>query len=498
MSPLTAAFDDRARHTPDAPALIWRGTPVPYGELGALAGVFQERLRHLGGDRTAPVCVPARRTPETLALIVAALRDGRPVLLPSAELGADTLRELTAGAGIERVLTAEPGYDAPGGLHVETLTPLADAPAVPEGTGLLLTTSGSTGTPKVVPLPLDAVGRFTDWAAEHFGIGPDTAVLNYAPLNFDLCLLEVWTTLAAGGRVVLVDPDRATDGAHLRELISAHDVHLVQGVPLLYRLLAEDAERTEGPPLKSVRHVVLTGDAVPPRLLARLPELFPDASFANVYGCTETNDSLILDAGPLLARDPETAGPLPVGRPLPGVRVLVLGEDGQPVDGPGTGELLVHTPFQAHGYLDPALGADRFVRRADADGPRVWFRSGDLVRRTDDGTLHLVGRTDFQVKVRGVRLSLEEVEQALLAHPEVADAVVVTVPDEAAGKRLQALVRRTAGSGLHVLALREHCARRLARTAIPSDIRITDAALPKGPTGKNDRAAVGDVRRLKG
>ncbi|MFI0913173.1 AMP-binding protein [Streptomyces abikoensis] len=496
MSPLTAAFDDHARHTPEAPALIWRGTSVPYGELGALAGVFQERLRHLGGHRAAPVCVPARRTPETLALLVAALRDGRPVLLPSAELGADTLRELTADAGIDRVLTAEPAYDAPGGLGVETIVPRPDAPAVPEGTGLLLTTSGSTGTPKVVPLPLDAVGRFISWAAEHFGLGPDTAVLNYAPLNFDLCLLEVWTTLAVGGRVVLVDPDRATDGAHLRELISAHDIHLVQGVPLLYRLLTEGADPAE--PLKSVRHVVLTGDAVPPRLLARLPGLFPDASFANVYGCTETNDSLILDAGPLLPGDPETAGPLPLGRPLPGVRALVLGEDGQPLDGPGTGELLVHTPFQAHGYLDPARGADRFVGRADADGPRVWFRSGDLVRRTADGTLHLVGRTDFQVKVRGVRISLEEVEQTLLAHPEVADAVVVTVPDEAAGKRLQALVRRTPGSALHVLALREHCARRLARTAIPSDIRVVDAALPKGPTGKNDRAAVGDVRRLKG
>ncbi|MEU8580074.1 AMP-binding protein [Streptomyces abikoensis] len=496
MSPLTAAFDAHARRTPKAPALIWRGTAVPYGELGALAGVFQERLRHLGGDRAAPVCVPARRTPETLALLVAALRDGRPVLLPSAELGADTLRELTAGAGIDRVLTAEPAYDGPGGLGVETVVPRADAPAVPEGTGLLLTTSGSTGTPKVVPLPLDAVGRFTAWAAEHFGLGPDTAVLNYAPLNFDLCLLEVWSTLAAGGRVVLVDPDRATDGAHLRELISGHDVHLVQGVPLLYRLLAEGADPAE--PLKSVRHVVLTGDAVPPRLLARLPGLFPDASFANVYGCTETNDSLILDAGPLLPGDVETAGPLPLGRPLPGVRALVLGEDGRPLEGPGTGELLVHTPFQAHGYLDPARGADRFVHRADANGPRVWFRSGDLVRRTADGTLHLVGRTDFQVKVRGVRISLEEVEQALLAHSEVADAVVVTVPDEAAGKRLQALVRRAPGSALHVLALREHCARRLARTAIPSDIRVVDAALPKGPTGKNDRAAVGDVRRLKG
>ncbi|GFE16888.1 hypothetical protein Sgleb_49350 [Streptomyces glebosus] len=487
-----SALDDHARSQPDAPALMWGTRTVSYRELADLTDRFRTQLMSHGLMAGSPVCVQAHKSPEAIALVIACLSDRHPVLLPSADLGVDTLHQLIAASGIRHLISLS--QDG-GTLTAQAFKARPDAPAIPAGTGLLLTTSGSTGMPKVVPLPMDRVGAFFGWASERFGIGPGTRVLNYAPLNFDLCLLDIWATLAAGGCVVLVERDRATDGRHLRELIADSGAEIVQAVPMLYRLL-RDADPAADP-LDGPRHIIFTGDAMPPKLAAALPGLFPHAVFHNVYGCTETNDSLVFEAAPEQLKQWDSTVPLPLGRPLSGVRTLLIGEDGQELDGPGSGELLVHTPFQTHGYLDPELSRGRFVVREDGDGPRPYFRSGDVVLQNADGTLTMAGRADFQVKVRGVRINLQEVEQVIAEHPEVAEAAVIALSDEVAGSKLHALVRRGPGTNLHSLALRRHCARRLVRTAIPADIRIVDDELPKGLTGKIDRTAVKNLR-LKG
>jgi acyl-coenzyme A synthetase/AMP-(fatty) acid ligase len=355
----------------------------------------------------------------------------------------------------------------------------------------MLTTSGSTGLPKVVPLSWRALDRFAAWAGPRFGLGPGRTVLNHAPLNFDLCLLDVWSTLAHGGRVVLVDPDLGTHGGHVLDLIAGNDVDVVQAVPMLYRLLLDAAgARPERPALDTVEHVLFTGDAIPGTTLAELPGLFPKARLANVYGCTETNDSFVHEletAGP--PRAPAT--PVPIGRPLPGVEALIVGDGGRAVTGPGRGELYVTTPFQAAGYLDASRDAGKFVPHPlDPSDGRRWFRTGDLVRREPDGRVVLEGRSDFQVKVRGVAVNTAEVERVLLDHPDVVEAAAVAVPDPLAGRQLAALVRRAAGTRLNSLTLRQHCARRLPQAAVPSALRIVDDPLPTTSTGKVDRRAV--------
>ncbi|MEV6758150.1 AMP-binding protein [Streptomyces sp. NPDC051214] len=484
-----ASFKEHAGRTPTAPALITSAGVVTYGELAAQATVFGDALRDAHVPADAPVCVYAPTSAATVGLTIACLAEDRPVLLPSAELGEDTLGELVRRAGAEWILAPEPSGRM-GDVNVRQVEPQPDhaaGPAVPGGVGLMLTTSGSTGVPKVVPLPRDGVEAFITWAARRFGIGPGTPVLSYAPLNFDLSLLEVWATLAAGGSVVRVDADRAGDGTYLRNLIDGHGVRLVQGVPMLYRLL-QDAEPTAPARLTAPRHVLFTGDTMPPKVLAAMPDLFPEARFCNVYGCTETNDSFLYEAD----RTAMSAGePLPLGTPLPGVDALVLGADGLPLPGEGTGELVVRTPFQGRGYLGSGAAKGGFVTRDDAAGvPRVYFAGGDVVHRDADGCLTLVGRNDFQVKVRGTRVNVQEVEQVLLDHPDVVEAGVVAVPDELAGHRLRAFVRAVPGAGLGVLKLRRYCAQRLTRAAIPEDLRIERDALPRGATGKIDRAAL--------
>ena len=350
----------------------------------------------------------------------------------------------------------------------------------------MLTTSGSTGLPKIVPLQAAGVDAFTDWAAEQFEIKPGTVVANYAPLNFDLCLLDIWTTLKHGGTVALVDQDRATQGAYLADLVNDNQVNVLQAVPMLYRLLI-DVNREDGRTFPSVRHVITTGDKIPASSLAELPTLFPNARFYNVYGCTETNDSLVHEF--LGLADGNVPTNIPVGQPIPGVIVRVQQEDGTPLEGTGTGEFMVWTPFQTRGYLKSSLNEGRFVTLED-DGGRAYYKSGDIVRRHEDGTLTLEGRSDFYVKVRGVRVSTQVVEQAIQEHPAVVEVAVIAVPDELAGARLHATVRREPDAKLNSLQLRQHCATRLARTEMPSTIQIVTEPLPKTSTGKVDRKAV--------
>jgi acyl-coenzyme A synthetase/AMP-(fatty) acid ligase len=489
-------FAEQAQRRPEAPALIWDGEPISYGELQQMADGAGGELEGLPEDR--PVGLRAKKSPEAIALILACLRAGKSFLLPSIELAPETLAQLFAQAGCSQVISPR----GPRSESAASLRALVDETrSAPEGQDsewppvgggedvtFMLTTSGSTGLPKIVPLTAGGVDAFTDWAAEQFEIRPGTVVANYAPLNFDLCLLDIWTTLKHGGTVAMVDQDRATQGAYLADLVNDNQVNVLQAVPMLYRLLI-DVNREDGRTFPSVKHVITTGDKIPATSLAELPKLFPNARFFNIYGCTETNDSLIHEF--LGLAEGNVPSNVPVGQPIPGVIVRVQQEDGSPLEGAGTGEFMVWTPFQTRGYLKASLNESKFVTLSENGGDgRTYYKSGDIVRRHDDGTLTLEGRSDFYVKVRGVRVSTQVVEQAIQEHPAVVEVAVIAVPDELAGARLHAQVRREADAKLNSLMLRQHCATRLARTEMPSTIEIVTEPLPKTSTGKVDRKAV--------
>jgi non-ribosomal peptide synthetase component F len=325
-------FAAQVQNQPDAAALIWDGERISYGELGDMAASASAEVEasELPGDR--PVGIRARKSPEAIALILACLRAQRPFLLPSVELAPETLAKLFAQAGVSRVLEPHgPRSESASLRAIEEAPAEEDEPSQwPPAAGgddisFMLTTSGSTGLPKVVPLPSGAVDRFTDWAASQFEIGPGTVVANYAPLNFDLCLLDIWTTLKHGGCVALVDQDRATQSAYLADLLATSEVNVLQAVPMLYRLLI-DVAREAGRSFPSVKHVITTGDKIPASSLEALPEVLPNARFYNIYGCTETNDSFMHEFEGLAEGDVPTN--VPIGKPLPGVRTLIRTEDG--------------------------------------------------------------------------------------------------------------------------------------------------------------------------
>ncbi len=488
LAPLSDGVLEHARRRAGAPALVWRGEPITYGGLGEMVHRARAQLESLELPEHASVGVPARKSPQTIALVLACLMARRPVLLPSVDLGPETVRELLGQARCSHSLSA--GEDGTVGSAATTgeATRSEDDPTSarsprPDDVALMLTTSGSTGVPKIVPLSHGALDRFTAWAAARFDIAAGRTVLNYAPLNFDLCLLDVWTTLRYGGCVALVDPDRATRPDYLLDLLTSNDVDVVQAVPMLYGLLL-DAARDGERELPGIEHVLVTGDSFPARSLAALSDLFPRSRFYNVYGCTETNDSFIHEIDLACGR-PD--GRIPIGSPLPGVDAVIVTAEDRVVAGPGTGELLVTTPFQTRGYLSQPLNDGRFVPHPEGTDARTYFRTGDIVRRHADGSITLEGRTDCHVKVRGIRVNTLAVEQVLLEHDQVLEAAVVPVPDGLAGHRLHAVARGAETSQLNSLSLRRHCARSLNRAAVPSTMEIVTVPLPKTPTGKVDR-----------
>jgi acyl-coenzyme A synthetase/AMP-(fatty) acid ligase len=471
-NPLVLAVVEHARSHPSAPALIWRGDPVSYAEL---VDMTRSAAAAVAGLPPGPVGIVGSKTPETVALVLGCLAAGRRFLIPAPTLPVPTTSSLYERAGCAAVMSTSDNGDGGAGLATHVVD--VHAPACPppevaaEEISFMLTTSGSTGTPKIVPLTVAAVERFARWAGAEFDLGRGRRVLNYAPLNFDLCLLEVWATLRCGGCVVLVDPEQATNGAALADLIAGQRVHVVQAVPMFYELLLRSAAR----PLDSVERVLVTGDAFRPALLPQLRAAFPNARLTNVYGCTETNDSFTqdLDAG---------MDQIPIGEPLPEVRALLVRADGTVLRGPGIGELLVSTPFQTPGYLD---SPNRYVPHPEGTDDLRYFRSGDLVRRTETGALVLEGRTDARVKIRGQQVNTQEVEQVLLDHPAVLEAAALVATDPVGGNRLHVVVR-TDGTA-NSLVLRRHCADRLPRAAVPSTLRVTDDPLPRTATGKVDR-----------
>jgi len=272
VTPLAEHFAAHAERVPGAPALIWDGAPISYEELRNLMADSLSELEAARLPEDRPIGIRAKKSPEAIGLILAALAARRPFLLPSIELASDTLAKLFAQAGTGDVISPH----GPRSQSAASLRALvkeehrtaqdADSEWPPPGGGqdvtFMLTTSGSTGLPKIVPLTAAGVDAFTDWAAEQFEIRPGTVVANYAPLNFDLCLLDIWTTLKHGGCVALVDQDRATQGAYLADLVNQTGVNVLQAVPMLYRLLL-DVHREDGRTFESVRHVITTGDKIP-------------------------------------------------------------------------------------------------------------------------------------------------------------------------------------------------------------------------------------------
>jgi len=378
--------------------------------------------------------------------------------------------------------------DAAGG---RLLAERADAPtraSQPDDLAYIIYTSGSTGRPKGVAMVHRALINLLEWQGQASSCGAGDKTLQLAPLSFDVSFQEMFSTWATGGTLVLTDEETRADPARLLEQVNRAGVRRLYLPFVALQQLAEVAVR-RGPLPVGLREIITAGEAL--RVTRHLVELFqrlPDCTLQNQYGPSETH---VVTAYTLSGR-PENWPPLPpIGRPLPNVTVAIVDQTGSPVAPGVEGELQIGGVALARGYLGRAdLTEQRFVPDpAAADPTARRYRTGDLVQQRPDGELEFLGRADDQVKVRGYRVELGEIEVALAAQPEVTQAAVAVREDEPGEKRLVAYLVTTSGQAISSADLRRRLQRQLPEYMVPATF-VTLPALPRTPSGKVDRRAL--------
>ena len=383
--------------------------------------------------------------------------------------------------------SADPTDPTPGVADIEAARPSAAA-------SNLFFTSGTTGRPKGILGRPGALAHYVTWEAQLLAeaglrLGPDLRVSALAPTTFDASLRDAALPLSVGG-TVCVPPDRGVfaDGARLATWLAAARVAVVHTVPTVFRaLLAAEAltATPAGRPLPHLKAVLLAGEALRPSDVARFFARFGDeVALFNLYGPTETTMTRLWHR--VVPADAE--GPtVPLGRPMADTEVFVVDAAGRP-RGPGrSGEIVLRSPWTSLGYLQrPEETARAFVPDLLGDGsPLPAYRTGDLGVLRPDGVLEFRGRRDLQVKLRGVRIELEEVEAALGAAPGVREAAAALRDGPDGEPRL---VAWAAGPGDEVSWL-AHLRRVLPAAAVPVRVVLVDA-LPRLVNGKVDRAAL--------
>lgn len=438
-----------AERSPEVIAIEAPGIRIPYAELVDRAFA---RSRTLKSDERV-VIVPADREGRAVVEVLAAQELGIPALLLPRDIGADYERSVRKD--VVKLLTGRGS-----GLSVREVLGRG---------GIWTTTSGTTGRPKIVAHDPSGIDRFVVWSLAEFGFSAADTSLSLAPMNFDVSLFDVWAVLTAGGRIAFASESHLTDGPVLARSLVEYRVTIVQAVPVVFELLLRSLQ-----PTQAVRLALSTGDVLRPATRQELNEAFPLARTLSVYGSTETNDSFLLD----LRAD----GTGSLGTAIAGVNYRLDAKPG------GDIELVVSTPFQALGYVNAPNDA-----WSEGEHGRE-FRTGDLVTVRDD-RLYLEGRHDRQVKIRGVRVSLADVEEVLRSQPGVVDAIAVAAPDSRGDLRISALVRYDEVRP-KLLDLRRAAAASLPTAAVPSRVHLVDHPFPLTATGKIDRrGAISQLER---
>ncbi|MCG8442077.1 MAG: amino acid adenylation domain-containing protein [Caulobacterales bacterium] len=368
---------------------------------------------------------------------------------------------------------------------IDHIAPLASPHAADaDDLAYVMYTSGSTGAPKGLAHTHASGLAYARMAAKLYGLGPEDRLGNHAALHFDQSTFEYFAGPSCGATTVLIPEETIMFPAALAALIEAERLTHWHSIPsTLVRLVTSGA--LEGRDLSALRWVIFGGEPFAPRRLRAVMDAAPGAQFSNSYGPAEVNQCTYHHVARAASR---SEAPAPLGRMCEGAHGLVVDDDGAlcAIDEPG--ELLVAAPTMMRGYWNrPDLDARAFVTREAATGEEArFYRTGDMVRRDDDGLLHFIGRRDRQVKVRGHRVELDEVEAALSALSEVAEAAAVTAAAPDGERMVVAAVTLRPGAEATPAALRKGAGRTLPVYATPARLEIREA-LPRTPTGKIDR-----------
>lgn len=510
------AIDRSAERYAERPAFRYLSTSLSYAELVERAnklawGLVGEGIKR--GDRVGIFLHKSLESPLAVYAIMKAgavyvpLDPGAPVsrlrktiqqcgircLITHTQKEQDTLALLDGETPLECVIGLA-ALDRPGirSLGWDSFDAAAgnrapDTGMMEQDLAYIMYTSGSTGAPKGIMHTHASGLSYARMAADTYAITHEDRLSNHSPLHFDMSTLDYFSGPLRGACTVIIPEAHTKLPASLSGLIEDEGLTIWYSVPfaLIQLLLRGNIEKRD---LSSLRWVLFGGEPFPPKYLHALRRLWPLARFSNVYGPAEVNQCTYYH---LPGDEPESDIPLPIGRVWPNAEGLVVDDSDQPVARGECGELLIRTPTMMRGYWEqPNLNKRVFYRRTAAGGAsNVFYRTGDLVQDRGDGVFTFLGRKDRQIKIRGYRVELDEVESVLAAHRRVEEAAAYIVTGSEDSNSIQAAVILKSRQDGIADEIRQHCVQQLPWYAVPESILLLES-FPRTTSGKIDRRAL--------
>lgn len=497
-------FEAQVERTPEATAVHFQDESLTYRQLNQRANQLAHALRNrgVGPDTLVGICV--HRSLEMLVGMLGVLKAGGAYVPIDPAYPADRLAFMIEDAGLSLILTQERlTGDIPTGSaallcldrdwatiaeeSVENPTPNV----VPANLAYVIYTSGSTGNPKGVMIEQRSLVNFTFAAAAAYMIGPADRVLQFASLSFDISVEEIYPALTCGATIVLRTDEMISSARDFIHFCKEWRTTILDLPTAYWHELTEALNTVDLKLPEAVRLVIIGGEkAAFDRVRTWHKQVGKGVRLVNTYGPTETTVAVTICD--LRADDQELKlNRVPIGRPFANATAYVLNESLRPVPIGAPGELYIGGPGVARGYVNRyELTAEKFILDPFGDDREArLYKTGDLVRYRPDGKIEFLGRVDNQIKIRGFRVELEEIELALRSQPGVSDCVVVLHEESDGDKRLFAYVVASAGCELTISELRHYLRTKLPSYMVPASFEIIDA-LPLLPSGKINRRAL--------
>jgi aspartate racemase len=494
-------FEAQVERSPEAIAAEFGSRRWSYRELNAAANRLAHHLRKLGVGPDVPVGICTRRCAEMPVIFLGVLKAGGVCLPLDPEYPKERLEYMQADANPEVVIVGQGG---PAGfftaklLRIQDLDSLVSAEsddniedaASPGDLAYIIYTSGSTGQPRGVMLPHRSLVNHHYAVTDVYGLTSADRIVQFSSISFDVSIEEMFPVWSLGGTVVFPAEDFELQPVHFARWIEKHRITVVSTATAYWHELTREFDDTGTPVPSSLRLLAMGGEKASPKLVETWCRIANGRSrLLNTYGPSEA--SVIVTTFEPSLEDLDVEVDVPIGRPIPNVRIYILNSDLQPVQAGETAELFIGGAPLARGYLKrPELTEQKFLADPFSDKPGArMYRTGDLARWLPDGNIDFRGRTDDQVKIRGFRIEPGEIEAALEQHPDLRQVIVIPREDEPGQKRLAAYVVARSGCTLSVRDLRTYLRQRLPEYMIPAAFVAMDS-LPLTPNNKVNKRAL--------